>query len=62
MTNSRVELHEWYTLRLRPKLVHAAGAGAISPLRAAELERQMRDLLHEPSGGRAAGTGAPASG
>jgi hypothetical protein len=47
VTRSRRELHDWYTSRLRPKLLHAAGAGSISVVRAAELERQMQDLIRD---------------
>jgi hypothetical protein len=45
VNSSRRELHDWYLRRLRPRVAHAARRGAIAPARAAELERQMNDLL-----------------
>jgi hypothetical protein len=41
----RAELREWYLESLRPKLAAAAAAGTVRPRAAAELDRQLRDLL-----------------
>ncbi len=39
----------WYAERLRPRLARAVRQGRIRPGQAAALDRQMEDLLFEPS-------------
>jgi len=46
-----VELQAWYLHSLRPKVVHAAGAGTVASAAVEALDRHVRellDLLHGP--------------
>jgi hypothetical protein len=47
-TTTLAELRAWYLYSLRPKLADAAGSGAVQPRTAAELDREVRDLLRLP--------------
>jgi hypothetical protein len=50
--NSRAELQTWYLASLQPRLRDAESAGIVSPAAADALDREIRDFLNLPGGGR----------
>jgi hypothetical protein len=48
---AHAELRAWYLGSLRPKLLRASGSGIVTSAAAAELDRQLRDVLGLPAPG-----------
>ena len=42
---ARAQLQTWYLTDLRPKLASAARRGAVTPLKAVAIDRDLRQLL-----------------
>ena len=47
--SGRDEVQAWYLIRLRPRLAEAVTAGRVGRDSAAELDRQVRQLLELPA-------------
>ena len=46
----RDEVEAWYLGRLRPRMAEAVTSGTVARERAADLDRQVRQLLELPAG------------
>ena len=47
--SGRDEVQAWYLARLRPRVAEAVSSGTVAQDRAAELDRQVRQLLELPA-------------